>query len=392
MSGNRTAEKGAAAGPLHGVKVIELAALGPVPFAGMVLSDLGADVVRVDRTVPGSLAYGDPSKDVLGRNKRSVAIDLKHAEGLRVLVDLALGADVLIEGFRPGVAERIGIGPERLREANRRLVYGRMTGWGRDGPLATTAGHDVNYISLSGVLAAIGRSGERPVPPLNLVGDFGGGGMLLALGVVSALLERERSGLGQVVDAAMVDGSALLMAWHYGVHAQGLWREERGTNLLDTGAPFYDVYETSDHRFVAVGPLEPEFYRHLLSLLGLGNDADFTPQEDDDAWPIRSERLRELFSSRTRDEWCELFEGSDACVTPVLSMDEAPRHPHNIARSTFVTVDGVLQPAPAPRFDATPLAIPRPPPRPGQHSEEVLRELGRSPGEIERLFADGVLV
>ncbi|MGH3157002.1 MAG: CaiB/BaiF CoA transferase family protein, partial [Streptosporangiaceae bacterium] len=350
-------------GPLRGTRVVEIASLAPGPFGCMILSDLGADVLRVDRPEacgPGATAPGDP----LARGRRSIGLNLKGAEGTELLLRLVEQADVLVEGFRPGVAERLGFGPEVCLERNPRLVFARMTGWGQDGPLAPTAGHDIDYIAVSGALHGIGRAGERPVPPLNLVGDFGGGGILLALGVLAALLERERSGRGQVVDAAMVDGSALLNTFLYGLLSSGAWREERGTNLLDGGAPFYDTYQTADGRYVAVGALEPKFYAELLAGLGLA-DAGLPGQYDRAGWPVLRQRFTEAFARQTRDEWTATFSDSDACVAPVLTPSEAPYHPHTAARGTFLAGDGPVQPAPAPRFSRTPNAAPQPPPRPG---------------------------
>lgn len=379
-------------GPLEGVRVVELAGIGPGPFCAMVLADMGAEVLRVDR--PDRVRPGRPERpplDLLGRGRRSAAIDLKHPEGAAALLRLVERADVLVEGFRPGVMERLGLGPDVCLERNPRLVYGRMTGWGQEGPLAHAAGHDINYIALAGALHAIGRRGEPPVPPLNLVGDFGGGGLLLAFGIVCALYERERSGRGQVVDAAMVDGAALLMTMFFGMRAAGFWSDERGTNLLDTGAHFYEVYETADGRYVALGPIEPQFYRELLEKLGLADDPAFAAQMDRSRWPELKERLAAIFRTRTREEWCALLEGTDACFAPVLSLEEAPRHPHNVARGTFVEFEGVVQPAPAPRFGRTRPELRRPPAHPGEHTEEALRDWGFAPEEIEKLRAAGAI-
>jgi alpha-methylacyl-CoA racemase len=376
-------------GPLNGIRVVEVASLAPAPFGCMILADLGADVVRVDRADqcrPGAAAPADP----LSRGRRSAGIDLKDPAGIELLLRLADSADVLVEGFRPGVAERLGFGPEVCAARNPRLVYGRMTGWGQDGPLAPAAGHDINYIAVSGALHPIGRAGERPVPPLNLVGDFGGGGMLLALGVLAALLERERSGLGQVVDAAMVDGSALLTSFLYGLRATGAWQDARGVNLLDGGAPFYDTYQTADGGYVAVGALEPKFYDELLSGLGLSG-AGLPPQYDRSGWPALRERFAEVFGSRTRDEWAAVFAGTDGCVAPVLSPGEAPRHPHNVARGTFAEIGGLVQPAPAPRFGRTDTGSPSPPRHPGADTDAVLAGLGCTPQEIAALRAAGTV-
>jgi alpha-methylacyl-CoA racemase len=376
-------------GPLDGVQVIEVASLAPAPFCCMMLSDLGADVLRVDRAEhcgPGVAAPADP----LRRGRRSIGLDLKEADGVGLLLRLAESADVLVEGFRPGVAERLGFGPQVCARRNARLVYARMTGWGQGGPLADTAGHDIDYIAVSGVLSTIGRAGERPVPPLNLVGDFGGGGMLLALGVLAALLERERSGRGQVVDAAMVDGSALLSSFLYGLRAAGAWQDARGANLVDGGAPFYDTYQTADGQYVAVGALEPKFYAELLAGLGL-HGANLPEQYDRAGWPVLRERFAAAFGQRTRDEWAAAFGGTDACVAPVLSPAEAPGNPHNAARGTFVEVGGLVQPAPAPRFGRSAADPPSPPPRPGADTDTVLAGLGHTPAEIAALRARGVV-
>jgi len=378
-------------GPLSGVKVLEIAGIGPGPFAAMMLADMGAEVLRVDRA--GSVRGGDPGQpplDPLARGRRSVGIDLKSPEGLAVLLDLVDQADGLIEGFRPGVAERLGFGPDVCAERNPRLVYGRMTGWGQQGPYAPTAGHDINYIALAGALAHLGRAGEPPTPPINLVGDFGGGGMLMAFGMVCGLLEASRSGTGQVVDAAMVDGSALLMTMMYGFSAMGMWNEERGTNLLDTGAHCYDVYETSDGKWVSIGSLEPQFYAELLTLLEL-DPAGLPHQHDRSAWPELTERFRAIFATRTRDQWCEVFEGTDVCFAPVLTMTEAAEHPHNVERGTFVEVAGLTQPAPAPRFSRTAPVIERPPAHPGQHTDEALADWGVDPARLAALRQSGAI-
>lgn len=351
------------------MKVVELGGIGPAPFGGMLLADMGADVVRVDR--PGaSVDY----PEVLNRGKRSVAVDLKHPDGVGVVLRLVEGADALIEGFRPGVAERLRLGPDECLERNPRLVYARMTGWGQRGPLAAAAGHDINYIALSGALSTIGRKGEAPVPPVNLLGDFGGGGMLLGFGVMCALHEAGESGRGQVVDAAMVDGASLLTAPLHGVIAAGQWYE-RGTNGLDTGAHFYEVYECADGEYVSVGSIEPQFYAELRRLLGL-DEPDWDAHLEREAWPALKERLAVLFRTRTRAEWCNLLEGTDVCFAPVLSLVEARDHPHIRARETYIECDGVNQPAPAPRFSRTPGAIPRRPPAAGEDTDEVLAEIG----------------
>src|SRR5580692_6379844 len=349
-------------GPLAGIKVVEVAGLAAAPFGCMILADLGADVLRVDRVDRAGGASGvshGAASDPLSRGRRSIALDLKSAEGIEILLQLAGQADVLVEAFRPGVAERLGFGPSTCLEANPRLVYARMTGWGQEGPLAPTAGHDIDYIAISGALSIVGRTGERPLPPVNLAGDFGGGGMLLAIGILAALLERQTSGRGQVIDAAMVDGSALLTAIFHGLRAGGTWRDERGTNLIDGGAPFYDTYQTADGGYLAVGALEPAFYGELVA--GLGVDDDDLPDRDDRAnWPALRERLTTVIAQRTTAEWTEIFEGTDACVAPVLSLGEAPDHPHNKARGTFTEVAGLTQPAPAPRFSRTPADPPQP--------------------------------
>jgi alpha-methylacyl-CoA racemase len=381
-------------GPLSGISVVEMSGIGPGPFAGMMLADLGATVTRVDRLSGGKrgvlTALSEGRADVVSRGRRSIAVNLKSAEGVELVLRLVDSADVLIEGFRPGVMERLGLGPDVCLGRNPRLVFGRMTGWGQDGPLAQAAGHDINYIALSGALGAIGRAGQTPVPPLNLVGDYGGGGMLLAYGVLAALLSVGRTGVGQVVDAAMVDGAALLMAQFYGMSATGRWTGERGTNLLDTGAPFYDVYPSSDGGFLSVGPLEPAFFAILLERLGI-EDFDADSQHDPRSWPALRSRLAAEFASRTRDAAEDLFADVDGCVFPVLSMSEAPRHPHNLARGTFVTRDDVVQPAPAPRFSVTPAHLTLPPPAAGEHTDAILTGLGLSADEVRGLRRAGVV-
>ena len=345
-------------GALAGLRILEIAGIGPGPFAGMMLADHGAEVIRIERpNAPPGLAPAHT--DILARSRRAVAIDLKQPEGIDVLRDLARTADGLIEGFRPGVLERLGIGPDVLLEDNPRLVIGRMTGWGQDGPWAKMAGHDIDYIALAGALHTYGRAGEKPTPPINMVGDFGGGGMLLAFGMVSAMLHAQRTGQGQVVDCAMVDGAALLMSMIWSFRAAGFWRDTRGVNLLDTGAHFYDTYETKDGKFLAVGAIEGQFYAELRRLAGLAEDAALDAQMDFSAWPALKQKLAAVFVQKTRDEWMAVFEGTDACVAPVLSLKEAPLHPHNAARGTFTEAAGVTQPAPAPRFSATPSVAPR---------------------------------
>jgi alpha-methylacyl-CoA racemase len=372
-------------GPLSGVKVLEIAGIGPGPFCGMVLADLGAEVLRIDRSnaVKGELPERPPF-DVLARGRQSIGVDLKHPEGIAAVLRLVEQADVLMEGFRPGVMERLGLGPDACLARNPRLVYGRMTGWGQEGPLAQAAGHDINYIALAGCLAHLGRKGEKPLAPLNLVGDFGGGGMLLALGIVCALFERSRSGRGQVVDAAMVDGAALLMAFIHGFRSIGAWSDERGTNLLDTGAHFYETYETKDGKFVSLGSIEPQFYAELIEKAGLAGEK-LPAQMDRAGWDGMKERFTALFRTKTRDEWCRIMEGTDICFAPVLTIGEAYEHPHNVARETFVEVAGVKQPAPAPRFSRTPGAVRRPPPHAGQHTDAGLAAWGFSREEIAKL-------
>ncbi|GAC68237.1 CaiB/BaiF CoA transferase family protein [Gordonia soli] len=376
-------------GPLEGLRVVEIASLAPGPFAAMILADLGAEVIRVDRAddAGGLLA----PTGVLDRGRTSISVDLKSAEGRDVVLRLVETADILIEGFRPGVAERLGIGPDECALRNERLIYGRITGWGQTGPLAHRAGHDINYIALSGALHTIGRAGERPLPPVNLLGDFGGGGLLLVMGILAAVHERSVSGTGQVVDASMVEGAALITAFLHAMHASGVWDGERGENLLDTGGAFYDTYECSDGRFVAVGCVEPQFYAQMLEILGLADEPDLPFQYDlDNAEKLR-ERLAEVFSTRPRDEWTELFHHSDACVTPVLSPWEAAEHPHNAMRGSFVRVGDIEQPAPAPRFSRTPAADPTPGSTPGADTESVLAALGYDKDAISSLRATGAI-
>ncbi|MFP3882518.1 MAG: CaiB/BaiF CoA transferase family protein [Actinomycetota bacterium] len=377
-------------GPLSGVVVTELAGLGPAPFCGMVLADLGATVIRVDRPGGASVPIGSVDTDIMNRGKQSVAVDLKSPDGAAVVLRLVEGSDALIEGFRPGVAERLGVGPAECLARNPSLVYGRMTGWGQTGPMADMAGHDIDYIALSGALHSIGPP-ERPIPPLNLVGDFGGGGMLLAMGLLAAIIHARSSGEGQMVDAAMVDGSALLMASHHGFVADGWWVPERASNLLDGAAPFYTTYETSDGEHMAVGALEPHFFAALLDGLGLSPE-DVGAQNDRERWPAMRDLFAARFKTRTRDEWAAHFDGSDSCVTPVLSMSEAADHPHNSHRGTFLEVEGVTQPAPAPRFSKTHAAIDRGPPVPGADTATVLSAAGFSDEEIGRLRESGAIL
>jgi alpha-methylacyl-CoA racemase len=378
-------------GPLAGIKLIEIAGIGPGPMAAMMLGDFGADVIRVDRVRPsGPERFSDTRHAVHHRSRRSIAVDLHKPGGAEIVLRLAATADGLMEPFRPGVAERLGIGPEPCLARNPRLVYGRMTGWGQQGPLAKAAGHDINYIALTGALHAIGPAGGKPVPPLNLVGDFGGGGMLLALGMVCGLLETARSGRGQIIDAAMVDGAALLFGAVFGMHAAGLWTDRRGANWLDGGSHFYDTYETKDGKYVAVGSIEPQFYALLLEKTGL-TDAALPGQMDKEAWPVMKERLAAIFRTRTRDEWCAIMEGSDVCFAPVLSIAEAPLHPHAVARDAYIDIDGVPQPAPAPRFSRTP-PVARVAPRRGEHTDAVLAEAGFDADEIAALRRDGTIL
>ena len=372
-------------GALNGVKIVEFAGIGPAPMCAMLLADMGAEILRVDRLQPSGLGIPvSPRYSVMERGRRSIAVDLKNPEGLEAVQRLLVHADALIEGFRPGVMERLGLGPEVCLERNPKLVFGRVTGWGQEGPLAHAAGHDINYISLTGAAHGIGRPGHAPTPPLNLVGDFGGGALYLALGIVAALLEVRSSGKGQVVDAAMVDGAASLMASTYGMYAAGRVDNRRGENLLDGGAHFYDAYETADGKYVSIAAIEPKFYADLLDRLGLA-DEELPPQMERDRWPELKRRLAELFRTKTRQQWCDILEGTDVCFAPVLDFEEAPRHPHNLARQTFVEVDGVIQPAPAPRFSRTRSRIRSAPSAPGEHTVEGLRDWGFSPGEIERL-------
>ena len=372
-------------GPLKGFRIIEIGGIGPGPFCAMLLADMGAEVVRVDRTDGGGYPVErDPRLQVMHRNRRSVAMDLKNPDAVLALLRMCESADAIVEGFRPGVMERLGLGPEPCLEVNPKLIYGRMTGWGQDGPMAQRAGHDSNYVALAGVLSLLGRTDERPIPPLNIIGDMGGGGLLLAFGIVCALLETRQSERGQVVDAAMVDGAALMASGIYGLREAGWWNDQRGVNLLDGGAPFYEVYETRDGGFIAVGAIEQQFYAALLEGLGL-REAELPEQMDMKSWPAMKQRFAKVFKSRTRDEWTEVFQGRDACVAPVLSLTEAAAHPHNRARNTFEHRDGVLQAAPAPRFSRTPATVDLPPPNPGEHTDMVLSEYGFNASEIAAL-------
>lgn len=380
-------------GPLNGLRVVELAGLGPGPFCGMLLADLGATVLRVDR--PDGPGAGNPLRpklDLLNRGKQSVAVDLKNSEGVDLVLRLAERADVLFEGWRPGVAERLGVGPEACLTRNARLVYGRMTGFGQVGELAPRAGHDINYIALSGALAAIGPHDGDPVPPLNIVGDFGGGALYLAFGLVCAVLEAARSGQGQVVDAAIVDGASHMMTMFHALRAQGMWSQQRGTNLLDGGAHFYGVYACADGGHISVGAIEPQFYRQLLERLGLADDEEFTRGHGDpSSWASLRARLSAVFATRTRDEWAAHFAGSDSCVAPVVALDEVATHPHNVGRGVIEVRDGIPQPAPAPRFSRTAPALSTPPPVPGQDTRPALLEWGLVADEIDALLASGAV-
>jgi len=375
-----------AVGPLSGIKIIELAGIGPGPFCGMMLADMGAEVIRVDRAGKG----GRHGVDVLTRGRKSIAVDLKSAEGKEVILKLCESADGLFEGFRPGVTERLGLGPAECMARNPKLVYGRMTGWGQDGPMAHAAGHDINYIALSGALHSIGAKDGKPVPPLNLVGDFGGGGMFLAFGMVCALLEAQKSGMGQVVDTSMVEGASVLMSMFFTMRAAGVWKEERASNMLDGGAHFYDTYETKDGRYISLGSIEPQFYALLLEKAGLKVE-DFTPQMDQSRWPEYKARLIDAFKQKTRDQWTEIMQGTDVCFAPVLALSEVADHPHNKARQSFVEVDGVIQPAPAPRFSRTAPELTVSSRRAGEDSRQVLAEAGYSQADIDSLVSVGAV-
>ena len=377
-------------GPLSGKRIVEIAGIGPGPFCAMLLADLGADVIRVDRAsaVPDTMP-DSPNLDLLNRGRRSVGLNLKTPEGIETVLKLVQEADALIEGFRPGVAERLGIGPEECLARNPKLIYGRMTGWGQEGAYSSMAGHDINYIALSGVLGMIGRNGEKPIPPVNLVGDFGGGGMLLALGICAALVEAAESGKGQIIDAAMTDGSALLSTMMHSFKAMGMWGD-RGTNLLDTGAPFYDVFECADGEFISIGSIEPQFYSELLRITGI-DQSENPKQMDRTKWAEMKLKIGNAIKEKTRLEWEELMEGTDVCFAPVLSMDEAYEHPHNKERGTFIEIAGVMQPAPAPRFSRTPGSVSSPPPHAGENTEEVLSGLGLTTDEILMLREQNII-
>ncbi len=375
-------------GVLSGVRIIEMGGIGPCPFAGMMLADHGADVIRIDR--PGGGTYYSP-KDVLSRSRRSIALDLKNSGAVDVLRDLCRSADGLIEGFRPGVMERLGLGPLQMLCDNPRLAYGRVTGWGQSGPYANMAGHDINYIAITGALHACGPAGQKPTVPLNLIGDFGGGGMFLAFGMVSAILNARSTGKGQVVDCAMAEGASVLMSMIWRFRAEGRWQDERGVNFLDGGAPFYDSYETADGKYIAIGAIEPQFYAELRKRIGVIDDPDFDAQNDRASWPRLKERLVEIFRTKTRAQWCNLLEGSDACFAPILSLAEVSDHPQIAERGMLIEVDGLRQPAPAPRFEATPASHPRVPPKPGFDSFDILKELGYSDQGIQALERSGAV-
>ncbi len=379
-------------GPLTGLKVIELAGIGPAPMAAMMLSDMGAEVIRVDRLTASGLGIPMPKKfNFLGRGRKSIAVDLKNPDGIETLLDLIDKADIVIEGFRPGVMERLGMGPDVCLERNPKLVFGRVTGWGQEGPLSKSAGHDLNYIALSGALHAIGRSNdEPPTPPLNLVGDFGGGTMFIVVGILAALHEVKNSGKGQVVDAGMVDGALSLMTSIYGMNAGGAQSDERASNILDSGAHFYNTYETRDGKYVSIGSIETKFYAMLLEKLGLDPDS-LPPQMERESWPAMKEKFKEIFLTKTRDEWCALMENTDICFAPVLSLAEAPDYAHNKERGSFVDVEGVMHPAPAPRFSATPSSIKSPTPPTGVHTDEVLADWGISADKVAALKASGAI-
>ncbi len=390
MTTPRSTEVAPMAGVLSGMRVIEMVGLGPGPYAAMLLADLGAEVIRVDRADRARDGDPDARTKLLNRGRRSIAVDLKQPAGRDIVLRLLSGSQAIIEGFRPGVMERLGLGPDDCFAVNPALVYGRMTGWGQDGPMAKAAGHDVNYIALSGALHPIGRAGQAPVPPVNFVGDFGGGGAFLVIGILAALWETARSGKGQVVDTAMVDGSATFTAMLHGYLAQGRWRDETGVNFSDTGAPYYEVYRCADGKFLSVGALEEKFYADLL--LGLGFKPGDLPEArlDPENWPVIKERFAAVIATRTRDEWVDAFAGLDACVAPVLSLRESTHHPHNIARQGFVEHHGIVQPAPAPRFLRTPATLGRPSAYPGEHTRQLLGELGYPAEEIDQLLADGI--
>ena len=373
-------------GPLHGIRIVEFAGIGPGPYAGMMLADHGAEVIRIDR--PGGMVF---PADPLTRSRKSISLDMKNPEAVAIARELCKTADGIIEGLRPGVMERLGLGPDVLIGDNPRLVYGRMTGWGQYGPYAQAAGHDINYISLSGVLHTVGRAGEKPVPPVNYIGDFGGGGMMLAFGMVAALLSAKSTGKGQVIDCAMTDGSAVLSAMTWGFKAMGVWKDEAGVNRLDGGAPYYDTYACADGKFISIGSIEPQFYALLRKHTGLDADPAFDAQDDQSQWGALKDKVTALFLTKTRDEWCALMEMTDVCFAPVLSLEEAPLHPHNVARGTFIDVGGVIQPAPAPRYSETVVDTPTPSPKVGAHSDEILLGLGFNAERIAAIRANGAV-
>lgn len=379
------------AGPLHGIRVLEMAGLGPGPFCGMMLADMGADVIRIDRkAITSSSAFDQMKVTLTDRGRRSLTLDMKKKGAAELVLRLLKNTDVLIEGYRPGVMERLGLGPDVCLERNPKLIYARMTGWGQHGPLAQAAGHDINYIALSGALEAIGYADRPPTPPLHLIGDMGGGGMMLAFGIACALLEMKTSGKGQVIDAAISDGTTCLSTMYYGMRAKEQWSDKRADNLLDGGAHFYGCYECADQRHIAIGSIEPQFYRLLLDLCEIA-DPDFNDQWNKSAWPELRNKLRDIFLKRSRNEWCALLEGTDVCFSPVLSFDEAADHPHHHARETFVEIDGIKQPAPVPRFSRTPGMAGRIPQHAGQHTEEILLGAGFAPDEITNLLASGII-
>jgi len=374
-----------ASGPLSGLKIVEFAGIGPGPFCGMLLSDLGADVVRVDRKGSGRASPAD----VTSRGRRSVALDLKSSDVIEAVLKLLESADGLIEGFRPGVMERLGLGPDVVLARNPKLVFGRMTGWGQTGPYAKAAGHDMNYIAITGALHAIGTE-DKPIPPLNLVGDFGGGALYLAFGLMAGIISARETGKGQVIDCAMSDGAASLMAMFYGFKGAGIWKDERRSNLLDGGAHFYDTYQCADGKWISIGSIEPQFYALLLEKTGI-TDPEFANQMDRSAWPSLKAKLQDVLRTKTQAEWCAIMDATDICFAPVLDLEEAPRHAHNVARETFITVEGVVQPAPAPRFSATPGAIQGPPPKIGAHNDEALTDWGFTAAEVAALKEKGAL-
>ena len=377
-------------GPLKGLKIIEFAGLGPGPFCGMMLADHGAEVIRVDRIGAKGLVQ-DPVKEFTNRSRNRMAVDLKSAQGIALVRRLCSSADAIFEGYRPGVMERLGLGPDVLLADNPALVYGRMTGFGQTGPYAGMAGHDINYIALSGALHGCGRAGEPPVPPMNLIGDFGGGGMMLAFGILAGILKARATGVGEVIDCAMTEGSAVLMSMIYSMRSENLWSDNRGVNILDGGAHYYDAYETADGRYVSLGPVEPHFYRQMIALIGLGDDPAMAVQNDKGSWPLQKQKVAAAIKARTREEWCAVLEGTDVCFAPVMSLDEAPGHKHNVERGAFVEVGGVLQPAPAPRFSNTPADTPRAMTGGIEAVKPVLRSLGLTETEIDRMEREGVV-